>query len=149
MCKGKRGSMKKICRELGGRLWQDGEVGPCFKCWISYLRRKRAVMFHCFHKVIVWSIWLYPKIILVHFNVTYRSQVQLEILIGAEAIMPRDRLWNVARIDLYPPLRLWMNNGQMLSSTAHPHYPWCLLSLHLAVIDLFSVCATMKIGKKM
>lgn len=62
--------------------------------------------------------------------------------------MPRDRLWNVARIDLYPPLRLWMNNGQMLSSTAHPHYPWCLLSLHLAVIDLFSVCATMKIGKK-
>lgn len=111
--------MKKIWRELGGHLWQDTEVGPCFKCWISYLRRNGAIMFDCFHKIIVWSIWLYPKIILIHFNVTYRTLVQLEILIRAEAIMPRYRLWNVARIDLYAPAWLWMNNGQHIILTQH------------------------------
>lgn len=120
----KSGSMKKIHRELGGHLWQDAAVGSCFKSWISHLIRKVAVMIHCFHKIIVWSILLYPKIIHIHFNVTYRSLVQLEILIRAEAIMPRYRLWNVARIDLYSAVSFYMNNGQIVSNTAHSHYPW-------------------------
>lgn len=120
----KSGFMRKIHREHGGHLWQDTAVRSCFKCWISHLIRKVAVMIHCFHKIIVWSIPLYPKIIRIHFNVTYRSLVQLEILIRAEAIMPKYRLWNVARIDLYSSVWLCMNNGQILSNTAHSRYPW-------------------------
>lgn len=64
-----------------------------------------------------WSICLYPKTILIHFNVICRSVVKLEIVARAEAIMPKYRLWNVARIDLYPPAWLHMNNGQMLDDT--------------------------------
>lgn len=59
----------------------------------------------------------------IHFNVTYRNLVQLKILIRTEVIMPRYRLWNVARIDLYSNIWLRMNNGQILSNIAHLHYP--------------------------
>lgn len=106
-------------------------------------------MIHCFHKIIVWSIWLYPKIILIHFNVTYRSLVQLKILIRAAAVMSRYKLWNVAIIDLYPPAWLCVNSGQMLPNAAHSYYSWHLTCLHLAITDFFFVCATMKIGKIM
>lgn len=143
--------MKKIHWEHGGHLWQDTAVGSCFKCWISHLIRKVAVMIPCFHKIIVWSILLYPKIIHIHFNVTYRSLIQLEILIRAEGITPRYRLWNVARIDLYSTVWLRMNNGQ-ISLTQHAHtthdsrsvlvvYTWQLLTF-------ISVCATMEIGER-